>query len=350
MGTFVSYYNFDAETRQSMDLPKKVSVFDTSLRDGEQTPGVVFTGKEKCHIATELSKLGVDIIEAGFPANSEEEQKNIQEITGLGLKSKICTLARAVESDIEGCIKCNPNMVHTFISTSDIHIKYQMNTTREAVMKRAIDSVDKIKNQGFECMFSPMDATRTDFDFLVKVCKEVENAGADIINIPDTVGVMNPPAMRSLFKRLKNHLKIPLDVHCHNDFGLAVPNTLAAVESGASEVQVTVNGLGERAGNANLAQVVMSLNILYGVNTNIKTQGLTEISKLVERLSMIHNPANTPLVGKNAFSHESGIHAAAILKRAETFEPISAEMVGQRSRVVIGKTQDGMQFQMRLNR
>lgn len=336
MASFVSQYNFERGAR-APDLPEKVTVFDTTLRDGEQTPGVALSPAEKIHIAEQLAKLGVDIIEAGFPINSQTEQNTIKQIQEMGLKSKICGLARAVDADIECAINCKVDIVHTFISTSDIHIKHQMNSTREAVKKSAINAVKKIKERGVKCIFSPMDATRTDFDFLIDVCKAVEEAGADTINIPDTVGVMNPRAIGQLFGRIRREIKTPLDVHCHNDFGLAVANTLAAVEAGASQVQVTINGLGERAGNADLSQTVMALEILYGVKTNINSRLLTETSKLIERFTMINLPPNTPLVGKNAFTHESGIHAAAILKNASTFEPLSADLVGQRSRVVLGK-------------
>jgi len=337
MEAFVSGYNFDAAVRSSMQLPESICIFDTTLRDGEQTPGVSFTNPEKAHIAEELNELGVHVIEAGFPINSEPEKEVIRQISGMGLRSKVCGLARAMDADIDACIEADVDVIHTFISTSDIHIQHQMNTTREAVKKRAVESVTRIKDNGFECLFSPMDATRTDMAYLIEVCQAVEECGADRINIPDTVGVMNPAGMKYLIAQVRKSVRVPLDVHCHNDFGLAVANSLAGVEAGASGVQVTVNGLGERAGNASLEQAVMALEVLYGMKTGIRTALLTRTSKLVERLSMIHLPPNTPLVGRNAFTHESGIHAAAILKNGMTFEPITPEMVGQRSRIVLGK-------------
>ncbi len=337
MKTFVSHYNFVDDVRSTMKLPEKVFIFDTTLRDGEQTPGVSLNGSEKLHIAEQLDKLGVAIIEAGFPINSIPEKDIIKQISGAGFKSKICALCRVIEKDIDACIECDVDVVHTFVSTSDIHIKYQMNTTKEEVKEKAVEAVSYIKEQGFECLFSPMDATRTDFTYLAEVCKAVEEAGADRINIPDTVGVMNPPAMKYLISKLRKEISIPLEVHCHNDFGLAVPNSLAGVEAGASYVQATINGLGERAGNASLEQVVMSLEVLYGIKTGINTELLSETSKLVERFTLVNLPPNTPIVGRNAFTHESGIHAAAILKNNMTFEPITPEMVGQKSRVVMGK-------------
>ncbi len=337
MNSFVSTFNFEPEIRKTMLIPEKVFIFDTTLRDGEQTPGVSLTSNEKMHIAEQLDKLGVAIIEAGFPINSQIEKEAMMQIAGAGFKSKICGLSRVIERDIDACIESNVDIIHTFVSTSAIHIQHQMNTTQEAVKEKAIRAVSYIKEHGFECLFSPMDATRTELGYLIEICKAVEEAGADRINIPDTVGVMNPSAMKYLISKLRNELTIPLEVHCHNDFGLAVPNSLAGVEAGASYVQATINGLGERAGNASLEQVVMSLEILYGIKTDIKTELLTETSKLVERLTVVHLPPNTPLVGRNAFTHESGIHAAAILKNSMTFEPITPEMVGQKSRVVMGK-------------
>ncbi len=337
METFVSSYNFQEDVVKGMKLPKRVHIFDTTLRDGEQTPGVSLTNPEKMHIAEQLNRLGVSVIEAGFPINSEAEKDIVKQIASAGFKSKICGLSRVIDKDIDACIDCDVDVIHTFVSTSDIHIKYQMNTTREAVKEKAVKAVSYIKEKGFECIFSPMDATRTELDYLIDVCRAVEEAGADRINVPDTVGVMNPPAMKYLISKVREAVSIPLEVHCHNDFGLAVPNSLAGVEAGASYVQVAVNGLGERAGNASLEQVVMGLEVLYGIKTGIDTTLLTETSKLVERFTLVTMPPNTPLVGRNAFTHESGIHAAAILKKAMTFEPITPDMVGQRSRVVLGK-------------
>jgi len=332
--TYTSEFN---KVVQHPDLPKSVKVFDTTLRDGEQTPGVSFMHDEKIQIAEQLDKLGVNVIEAGFPINSAQEKQVVKEIAEMGLISDVCGLSRVVKGDIDVCMDCNVDIVHIFISTSDIHIKHQMGTTREKVKEKIVAAVSYIKDQRVKCLFSPMDATRTNKDYLIEICKIVEETGADMINIPDTIGVMNPPAMRYLISEIKKAVEIPLDVHCHNDFGLAVPNTLAAVEAGASQVQVTVNGLGERAGNADMEQTIMGLEVLYGVKTGINTEYLTEASKIVEQFSDIKLPPNFPIVGRNAFTHESGIHADAVLKKACTFESITPEMVGQKSRIVLGK-------------
>lgn len=317
-------------------MPKKIKIFDTTLRDGEQTPGVALTIEKKLEIAHALQELGVDIIEAGFPINSENEFDAVRRIS-KEVDTTICGLARALKPDIDKCIDADVALVHTFISTSPQHLKYQIGKTEEEVYEMAINSVEYVVNHGLPCLFSPMDATRSEFSFLIKVCTGVEKAGAKIINIPDTVGVMYPSTMKELISKIRREINVHLDVHCHNDFGMAVANTLAAVEAGCSQVQVTVNGLGERAGNADLEQVVMGLKILYGIETNIKTEKIYSTSKLVERLSGIRIMPNFPIVGDNAFAHESGIHVHAVLKKAETFEPIKPEMVGARRRLVLGK-------------
>ncbi|MBI5159713.1 2-isopropylmalate synthase [Candidatus Micrarchaeota archaeon] len=332
---FVSEFN--KEAGKKLKMPARVTVFDSTLRDGEQLAGVSFKTEEKLEIAMALDKLGVDIIEAGFPVNSQPEFDAVEKIANEKLKAKVCGLARVLTPDIDACLNAGVDIVHVFVSTSDIHLKYQMGKTREEVLKMAVDAVKYVKKNGRECIFSPMDATRTPLEYLLKVCKEVEKAGADRINVPDTVGVMNPSATRMLFGKVREAVKVPIQTHAHNDFGLAVANTLAGVEAGATDVQVTVNGLGERAGNASLEQVVMSLHALYGVRTNIKTELLSETSRLLERYSEVYLPPNYPLVGKAAFAHESGIHAHAVLKAGQTFEPIAPELVGQKRRIVVGK-------------
>jgi 2-isopropylmalate synthase len=234
---------------------------------------------------------------------------------------------------------CDVDIIHTFVSTSDIQRIHTIKKSREEVTAMAIDAVEYIKEHGVKCMFSAMDATRTDPDYLISIYKDVEKAGCDIINVPDTVGVLSPSGMYQLITSINQEINIPIDVHCHNDFGIAVGNSLMAVEAGASQVQVTVNGIGERAGNANLAEVVMCLHSIYGVKTNIKTEYLLETSKMVENFTGIHLPPNTPIVGDNAFAHESGIHTHGVMEKTDTFEPgiMTPEMVGHRRRIVIGK-------------
>jgi 2-isopropylmalate synthase len=322
-----------------MNLPEKVAIFDTTLRDGEQTPGVALTVDEKIEIARQLDKLGVDVIEAGFPISSKGEKSAVARIAKEGLDTTVCGLSRVLIPDIDASLDCDVGMVHAFVSTSDIQIKHTIKKSKEEVIELAVEAVSYIKDHGVKCLFSAMDATRTDMDYLLKIFKAVENAGADIINIPDTVGVVTPPVMRAITEKVYNAIEIPIDVHCHNDFGLAVANSLAAVEAGGREVQCTINGLGERAGNADLEGIVMSLISLYGVKTNIKTEYLYETSKMVERYTGVKVPPNFPIVGENAFSHESGIHTHGVLERSDTFEPgvMTPEMVGHRRRIVSGK-------------
>lgn len=281
----------------------------------------------------------MDIIEAGFPMSSDGEKASVKRIADAGLNLQVCGLSRVIKSDIDKCLDCGVDMVHTFVSTSDVQRISTIKKTRDEVYKMAIDAVEYIKDHGVKCMFSAMDATRTDVDYLINIYKGVEEAHCDIINVPDTVGVIVPSAMYKLIEEIAKNVKIPIDVHCHNDFGLAVANSLAAVEAGASQVQVTINGLGERAGNADLAETVMSLHSLYGAKTNVNTQYIVETSRLVERLTEVRMPPTMPIVGENAFAHESGIHTHGVLVRSDTFEPgvMTPEMVGARRRIVLGK-------------
>ena len=334
-GVFVS--NFIDHVRDRFQFPERVYVFDTTLRDGEQMPGVCYTLEEKLAIARQLDKLGVDVIEAGFPVNSEEEAEAVAKIAAERLDAKICGLARCVKVDIDVCLKCDVDRVHVFIGTSDIHLKWKLKMSEEEALQRAIEHVEYVKCHGVECEFSCEDATRTPLERLVKFYTAVENAGADVINVPDTVGCIEPTAMEYLISRLREHVSIPISVHCHNDMGLATANTLAGVKAGARQVHVTINGLGERAGNASLEQVVTSLEALYKVKTGVKLELLTETSRLVERFSMIKMPPNYPVVGDNAFAHEAGIHVHGVLERAACYEPLSPELVGQKRRIVMGK-------------
>ncbi len=314
-------------------------IFDTTLRDGEQTPGVSLGIGQKLQIAEQLDKLGVDVIEAGFPIASAGEKEAVSAIVKSGLNAEICGLSRVITQDIDACLDCDVDMVHTFVSTSDIQRIHTIKKSREEVYQLAVDAVQYIKDHGIICMFSAMDATRTDIDYLSRIHREVEQAGCDIINVPDTVGVMVPSAMYRLIREVRKSVALPIDVHCHNDYGLAVANSIAAVEAGASQVQVTINGLGERAGNADLAETVMILHTIYGARTNIHTECLFETSRMVEQYTGVRLSKLMPVVGENAFAHESGIHTHGVLVRTDTFEPgvMTPEMVGHKRRIVLGK-------------
>ncbi|MCS4541133.1 MAG: 2-isopropylmalate synthase [Euryarchaeota archaeon] len=335
----VSEETFYVSQLVKKSVPKvgRIKVFDTTLRDGEQTPGVSLTPEEKLEIATQLDKLGVDIIEAGFPITSDGEKKAVKLIAKAGLKSEICGLARVTQTDLDAAINCDVPYVHTFVGTSEIHMKVKLKMMPEQILEKAVWAVDYVKNHGLICEFSPEDATRTDMAFLKKICKAVQEAKVDKINIPDTVGVMVPTVMKNFISELKKVIKVPISVHCHNDLGLAVANSIAAVEGGATQVHATINGLGERAGNAALEEVVMGLIAFYDAQTNINTKLIAETSELVARLTGIRPQPNKAIVGENAFAHEAGIHVHGVLTSPATYEPITPEMVGHKRRLVLGK-------------
>jgi 2-isopropylmalate synthase len=263
----------------------------------------------------------------------------VKAIAGLGLNASICGLARMLKSDVDVCLDCDVDMIHVFIPTSEVQRIHTIKKTREEILETTAQIVCYARDHCNQVMFSAMDATRTDWQYLLQAFRTAENAGATILNVPDTVGVITPYAMRRLITSIAGEVKVPIDVHCHNDFGLAVANTLAAVEGGASQVQVTVNGLGERAGNADLSQTVMSLESIYGVRTGITTNKIVETSRLVSRFSGISLLPTQPIVGENAFAHESGIHSHGVIACSQTFEPgiMTPEMVGHRRRIKIGK-------------
>lgn len=318
-------------------LPKQVRIFDTTLRDGEQTPGVSFTPDQKILIARQLDKLGVDTIEAGTPASSDGERKAVAAVAKAGLNAEICGLARPIKEDVDAALGCDVDCVHVFISTSDLHLKHMLKMTRGQVLQLAVEYVEYAKDHGVVVEFSAMDATRTNLTFLKQIYQAVIDVGADRINVPDTVGVITPGGMNYLISQLKPIIKVPISVHCHDDLGLAVANSLAAVEAGAEQVQVAVNGIGERAGNASLEEIVIAFRVLYGIKPKIRTKLLVETSDLLERMTGIPVPPNKAIVGDNAFAHVSGIHAHGVLEFPGTYEPISPELVGHHRRLALGK-------------
>jgi 2-isopropylmalate synthase len=314
-----------------------IRIFDTTLRDGEQTPGVSLTVEDKIEIARQLSKLGVDVIEAGSPMSSEGEKRVVKEIAKAGLEAEVCGLARATRSDIDDAIDCDVDLVHVFIPTSPVQMKYAVNMTPEQVLSATAEHVEYVKRHGLKCEFSPMDATRSKLGFLKQVCQAAENAKADMINIPDTVGIMTPRTTRKLIEDVKAAVKVPISIHCHDDFGMAVANSLAAVEAGATQVHATINGLGERAGNAALEEIAVALQLIYKLKTGINSRLLYSTSRMVSTLTGIFVQANKAIVGENAFAHESGIHTRGVTVKPLTFEPIKPELVGRTRKLVAGK-------------
>jgi len=319
------------------NTPEKVWIFDTTLRDGEQMPGVTYTIDEKILIAQQLDELRVPKIEAGFPITSIGETDAVKKIAGLGLDAQVVALARPLKEDIDRALDCDVPYIHIFISTSDLHIETMMKTTREEVLRQSVEGIEYAKEHGVYVEYSPQDATRTDMDYLIEICNAAEDAGAEMLNIPDTVGVMTPRMTYQFFKELKASTRVALSAHAHNDLGQATANTLASIEAGAEQAHVCVNGLGERAGNTSLEEVVVSLIAQYGVETGIQTQKIAETSALVERISGVYMPSSTPIIGDNAFSHEAGIHVHGLLSHSGNYEILSPEFVGKKSRIVAGK-------------
>ena len=318
--------------RDQMNLPEKAYFFDTTLRDGEQTPGISFTDEEKISIARALHELGMDVIEAGFPIVSEGDFDACREISKLGLSSEIIGLARMNKEDIDKVIEADMDSIHVIIATSDLHLKMKLKMTREEVIDSIIKNVSYAKDHYTKVLFSAEDATRSDLDFLIKANKTAVEAGATRVNIPDTVGTISPLAFGHIVRR--NYEVLPkgvrIAVHCHNDFGLAVANTIAGFENGASEAQTTILGLGERAGNASFEETAMSLYALYQIPMSIQTKKIFPTAKLVESYcgGKIKIGRLQPLIGQNAFAHESGIHAHAMIQHARAYEPITPELIG----------------------
>lgn len=329
----------DIETlkEQNMNLSDKIYIFDTTLRDGEQTPGVALTVDEKIQIATKLNNLGVDKIEVGFPASSKGEIESARKIKSLDLDSTLVGLARSLKRDIDAVLDADLKYVHTFIGTSPLHRDYKLKMSKDEIADTAVGAIEYAKDHGLTVEFSAEDATRTERDFLFEVFTKAVSAGADVLDVPDTVGILTPILTHELITDIKDNFKTPISVHFHNDFGLATANTLTAIECGANQAHVTVNGLGERTGNCSLEELVMSLKSAYGIDLGLDTTRLYSLSNLVGRLTGVKMPVNKPIVGDNAFAHESGIHVHGILNNASTYEPMSPEMVGHSRRIVLGK-------------
>lgn len=327
----------------------KIYIFDTTLRDGEQSPGATMNLEEKILIAEVLDAMGVDIIEAGFAIASEGDFAAIQAVSKRVKDARVCSLARAKPDDIERAAEAlekarNPR-IHTFISTSPIHIKYQLKTKPEKVLELVTESVKKARNLCDDVEWSAMDATRSDIDYLCKAVELAIKAGAKTVNIPDTVGYTLPQEFAETIKKIKNKVpnidKAIISVHCHNDLGLAVANSLAAVSAGARQIECTINGIGERAGNTAMEEVVMAIktrNDFMPFKTTIKTEQIMRASKLVSNVTGFLVQNNKAIVGANAFAHESGIHQDGMLKNASTYEIMSPESIGlTRSSLVMGK-------------
>ena len=333
MKYFVSPFNEKA----NLKFPEKITVYDTTLRDGEQTPGVCLRTPEKLQIAKKLDELGIHQIEAGFPVVSNEEKRSVKAIVKEDLDAQILVLSRTKKSDIDTAIDCDVDGIITFMGTSDLHLKHKIKMTREEILNVCMSSIEHAKDHGLFVAFSAEDATRTDLDFLKQLYKKADNYGVDRVHIADTVGAISPYGMEYLVKEIRPIVKAEIALHCHNDFGMALSNSIAGLLAGANAVSTTVNGIGERAGNCSLEELIMSLKIIYGIDLDFDISKFYEMSKLVESLTHMKIPDNKPIVGKNIFRHESGIHVDAVIEEPLTYEPFLPEMVGQQRRIVLGK-------------
>ncbi|ENW1678295.1 TPA: 2-isopropylmalate synthase [Neisseria gonorrhoeae] len=346
--------------RTEMTQANRVIIFDTTLRDGEQSPGAAMTKEEKIRVARQLEKLGVDIIEAGFAAASPGDFEAVNAIAKTITKSTVCSLSRAIERDIrqagEAVAPAPKKRIHTFIATSPIHMEYKLKMKPKQVIEAAVKAVKIAREYTDDVEFSCEDALRSEIDFLAEICGAVIEAGATTINIPDTVGYSIPYKTEEFFRELivktPNGGKVVWSAHCHNDLGLAVANSLAALKGGARQVECTVNGLGERAGNASVEEIVMALKVrhdLFGLETGIDTTQIVPSSKLVSTITGYPVQPNKAIVGANAFSHESGIHQDGVLKHRETYEIMSAESVGwSANRLSLGKLSGRNAFKTKL--
>ncbi|WP_010631578.1 2-isopropylmalate synthase [Sporolactobacillus vineae] len=328
---------------------EKVEIYDTTLRDGEQSPGCSLNDEEKMQVAEQLERLHVDVIEAGFPASSLDDFKAVQDIAHEIKESTVTGLARCVKSDIDACWEALKDTesprVHVFIATSPIHMAYKLKKTPDQVIEMAVQSVKYARKFFPQIEFSAEDASRSDLDFLSQVVDATIQAGATVINLPDTVGYSTPVEFANMFRYIRNHVsddsRVRYSCHCHNDLGMATANTLASVEAGVRQVECTVNGVGERAGNVALEEVGAALHVrkdVFHVTTQLNMKEIKKTSSMVSRL--MHSPiqANKAIVGANAFAHEAGIHQDGVLKNPKTYEIMSPSLIGlDKTELVLGK-------------
>jgi len=341
-------------------MENRVLIFDTTLRDGEQSPGYSMNLEEKLEIAKQLERMRVDVIEAGFPISSEGDYLAVREVSKQVKDSSVAGLCRTKKQDIdrawEALQYAEEPRIHTFIATSDIHLKYKLNKTRDQVKEAAVESVRYASNLCGQVEFSPEDATRTDREFLYEVVQAVIEAGATVINIPDTVGYAVPWEFADLIRGLRTNVPnmedAILSVHCHNDLGVAVANSLMAVRNGAEQIECTINGIGERAGNASLEEIVMAINTRqseFDIETRVVTEEIYPASQLLARITGNGVQPNKAIVGANAFAHEAGIHQHGVLKNPMTYEIMTPKSIGiEKNRIVLGKHSGRYALQVRL--
>ena len=332
-----SYYNYYAAEYNSVGKePKKITILDSTLREGEQHPGVSFTVKQRIQIAWELDYFGVDQIEIS-PIISPDHAEATKTIIKQGLKADIVAHGRALKEDIDVSRKCDASWVAAYLGISDIHLKDKLRISREQAMDRAVKTVEYAKSHGLKIRFTVEDGSRADPEYLISVCKAIEDAGVDRISLPDTVGTLRPIGMYNFVKMVRSEIKTPLDVHVHNDIGFALANAFAGCDAGADQIHTTIDGIGERTGIPSLAETAVALTHLYQSENDFRLDMLVDLSRLIAQYTNIQPYDSKPLVGSSAFKHKAGTHLAAVLNNTAAYEPIHPRIVGNRRRIVFGE-------------
>lgn len=328
---FAHVYN-----ESNKDGERNIRILDSTLREGEQHPGVSFTVKQRIQIAWMLDYFGVDQIEIS-PIISSDHEEATKTIIKAGLNADIVAHCRALKSDIDVVLRCDAEWMAMYLGISGIHLSAKLRITREQALERAVEAVDYMKAHGLKGRFTVEDASRADPEYLKQVCKSISDAGIDRISVPDTVGIMRPGGMYNLVKMVRDTVDTPLDVHCHNDIGLALANALAGADAGADQIHVTIDGIGERTGIPSLAETALALTLLYNSRNDFRLDMLKDLSRLLEQYTSIQTPKSKPLVGESAFKHKAGTHLAAVLRNPAAYEIIEPRTVGNRRKIVFGE-------------
>lgn len=315
---------------------RRINILDSTLREGEQHPGVSFTNKQRIQIAWMLDYFGVDQIEIS-PVVSPDHEVATKTIIKAGLSADIVAHCRALKEDIDIALRCDAEWIAMYLGISDIHLSAKLRISRQQALERAVESVDYMKAHGLKGRFTVEDASRADPEYLKQVCVAISNAGVDRISIPDTVGIMRPRGMYNLVKMIREAVKTPLDVHCHNDIGLALANAFAGVDAGADQIHVTIDGVGERTGIPSLAETALALKLLYNAKNDFRLDMLKDLSRLLEQYTTIPIYESKPIVGDSAFKHKAGTHLAAVLRNPAAYEIIEPRIVGNRRKIVFGE-------------
>jgi 2-isopropylmalate synthase len=312
-------------------------ILDSTLREGEQMPGVSFTVEEKLELARMLDEFGVEMIEAGSPVVSPKTKEAVKAIAQGDLRAEVIGHARAVKKDLDAALDCGVDRIAIFLGVSELRLREQLRMSRRRAMELIAESIEYVVGHGVKARFTAEDAVRTDFPHLLEAVRMAVEAGADRVSIADTVGIATPETFSSIIEKMRREVRVELDVHCHNDLGFAVANTLAGLRAGASCAHVTVNGIGERAGIAGLSEVLMGLCILEGQSVDYKIEMLPDLSQFVERISGVYLSPHSPVTGENAFTHKSGVHTDAVLRNPRIYEAFSPEVLKRSRRIVIDK-------------